>query len=234
MAERICCVCGDSIEHRSKRAKYCSAQCRDWQRLHPGEPIPKKGRTCQHCGSNIDHKRLEVRYCSLSCQRRGLGGVGFRPMVDCRGCETSFEPSHAAQKYCNARCRQRRHTLLWRLRNPEKYAETKKKSAASVRAGAQRYRSRKRNATVEYFLHSEIFERDGWICQLCDRPVDQTLRWPHSLSASLDHIIPISKGGNHSRANVQLAHVICNLRKGASLPERVVGVNAMERAGVPR
>lgn len=233
MADRTCSVCGDSIEHRSPRAKYCSAQCRDWQRLHPDEPIPKRGRTCQHCGSNIDHKRLEVRYCSLKCQRRGLGGVDFRPMVDCRGCGTSFRPGHAAQKYCGAHCRQSHHTWLWRQRNPEKYAETKIKSAASVRAGGQRYRSRKRSATVEFFLHSEIFERDGWVCQICDRHVDRALKWPHSLSASLDHVIPISKGGDHSRANVQLAHVICNLRKSARLPGTVVGVNAMEGARVP-
>lgn len=31
--------------------------------------------------------------------------------------------------------------------------------------------------------------------------------------ASIDHIIPLSLGGNHDLANVQLAHYACNLAK---------------------
>lgn len=31
---------------------------------------------------------------------------------------------------------------------------------------------------------------------------------------SLDHVIPMSKGGAHSYANTQLAHWLCNVTKG--------------------
>ena len=34
------------------------------------------------------------------------------------------------------------------------------------------------------------------------------------MSATLDHVIPLAKGGAHARANVRCAHLICNLRKG--------------------
>jgi 5-methylcytosine-specific restriction endonuclease McrA len=63
-----------------------------------------------------------------------------------------------------------------------------------------------------------IFERDGWRCGVCHRAVDSTLRAPHPLSASLDHIIPLAAGGHHIEANVQLAHFLCNSRKGAVGP----------------
>ncbi|WP_158070491.1 HNH endonuclease [Streptomyces luteocolor] len=33
------------------------------------------------------------------------------------------------------------------------------------------------------------------------------------MSPSLDHVIPLSRGGSHRRDNVQLAHLRCNLRK---------------------
>lgn len=61
----------------------------------------------------------------------------------------------------------------------------------------------------------EIYERDGWRCGLCYERVDPQLAWPHPQSPSLDHIIPLARGGNHVRTNVQLAHLTCNLSKGA-------------------
>jgi len=71
-------------------------------------------------------------------------------------------------------------------------------------------RARKRTATIEKFSTSEICERDGWICQLCHKKVNRRLKYPHPQSKTLDHIIPLSKGGEHSRINVHLAHLICN------------------------
>jgi 5-methylcytosine-specific restriction endonuclease McrA len=45
--------------------------------------------------------------------------------------------------------------------------------------------------------------------------VDRELRWPDPDSGSLDHVIPLIAGGEHSRENTQLAHWLCNVRKGA-------------------
>ena len=70
-------------------------------------------------------------------------------------------------------------------------------------------------ATIEVFDPIEIFERDEWICGICEERVDNALVFPHPMSKSLDHIEPISRGGDHSRANTQLAHLGCNIRKGA-------------------
>ena len=90
------------------------------------------------------------------------------------------------------------------------------KRRRALRAKTQRRRAAIRGAReVERFTDVEIFERDGWRCGICGGPVDRRLRYPHPLSASLDHIVPLSEGGTHERANVQLAHFICNSRKGA-------------------
>lgn len=74
-------------------------------------------------------------------------------------------------------------------------------------------RARKLGATVEKFTDKEIFERDLWICQICFKKVNRRLRYPNPLCASLDHIIPLSKGGSHSRQNCCLAHLRCNVSK---------------------
>jgi 5-methylcytosine-specific restriction endonuclease McrA len=78
-----------------------------------------------------------------------------------------------------------------------------------------RRRARLLGATVEAFDRLEVFDRDGWVCQICARPVDRSVQHPDPASVSLDHILPLSRGGEHSRVNCQTAHLICNLRKGA-------------------
>ena len=53
------------------------------------------------------------------------------------------------------------------------------------------------------------------VCALCGKPIDKTLKTPHPMSAEVDEIIPISKGGSPiAPDNCQLVHRICNQRKG--------------------
>lgn len=80
-----------------------------------------------------------------------------------------------------------------------------------------RRRARLREAFVEDFTREEIYERDGWICGICEEPIDQSLSYPDPMSASLDHVMPLARGGEHSRANAQAAHLRCNVRKKDSV-----------------
>jgi 5-methylcytosine-specific restriction endonuclease McrA len=41
-----------------------------------------------------------------------------------------------------------------------------------------------------------------------------TVKVPEPLAPTIDHIVPVSKGGDDTRANVQLAHFRCNSVKG--------------------
>ena len=56
------------------------------------------------------------------------------------------------------------------------------------------------------------------VCAICGRPVDKTLRFPHPMSPTIDHIIPIEKGGHPSDiSNLQLAHFACNRQKSTKI-----------------
>ena len=69
-------------------------------------------------------------------------------------------------------------------------------------------------AKQEPYTREEIFARDNWICGLCEEPIDPELRHPDRGFASIDHIVPISLGGDDTPANVQAAHLSCNTAKG--------------------
>ena len=56
------------------------------------------------------------------------------------------------------------------------------------------------------------------VCGICGQPVDFSLKYPHPLSATVDHIIPVAAGGHPSDIeNMQLAHLRCNQQKGNKL-----------------
>jgi hypothetical protein len=60
---------------------------------------------------------------------------------------------------------------------------------------------------------SKIFERDNWTCQYCGDKVTND-------NASIDHYVPQSKGGNHSKANLRTCCFVCNsIKSGKSFEE---------------
>jgi 5-methylcytosine-specific restriction endonuclease McrA len=71
--------------------------------------------------------------------------------------------------------------------------------------------------TAEVFAPLDVHSRDEWTCQLCWQPIDPKVVWPDPMSASVDHIVPLSRGGQHSMINVQSAHLGCNSGKGDRL-----------------
>lgn len=58
-----------------------------------------------------------------------------------------------------------------------------------------------------------IFARDGYICQYTGEKLN-------SATATIDHVVPRSKGGPHSWTNVVTCHNKVNLRKGSRLLEQ--------------
>lgn len=53
--------------------------------------------------------------------------------------------------------------------------------------------------------------RDGYRCGICSGPVD--LAAVGRLAPTVDHIVPVARGGTHAVDNLQIAHSACNNRK---------------------
>jgi 5-methylcytosine-specific restriction endonuclease McrA len=89
----------------------------------------------------------------------------------------------------------------WRKENPEKYLEL-------GRVHSTRRRVRIANAPlVEDVDRFAIYERDMGRCHICKKKASRD-------SFDLDHLVPLSRGGEHSAANMAVAHQSCNRRRG--------------------
>lgn len=79
--------------------------------------------------------------------------------------------------------------------------------------------------------HKQAYERNKKIifttqtvCGICGKPVDMTLKYPHPMAKTIDHIVPIDKGGHPSDlSNLQLAHFTCNRWKSNKYVEYARG-----------
>lgn len=111
-------------------------------------------------------------------------------------------------------------------RNPERgrayYERNREQSIATVRewqrmnptkVAEARIRRRAREAAAS----AGPLDLDAlWtgFCSICSEPMDRSLKRPDPLSPSVDHVIPIAKGGAHGQENLAWAHLVCNMRKG--------------------
>lgn len=126
-------------------------------------------------------------------------------MVICPICGKLFIPSVVGkqQRYCSEKCRNR---AAEHKKRPVK--DAKRRSRIAVRCD--------NNITIQ-----ALYKRDNGKCWLCGELTsldDATVSEQGAFIAgdyypSIDHVVPLAKGGAHTWDNVKLAHRICNSRK---------------------
>jgi 5-methylcytosine-specific restriction endonuclease McrA len=57
--------------------------------------------------------------------------------------------------------------------------------------------------------------RDRWRCGICGKRIGQSFKYPDPRSKSIDHIVPVSQGGDDTAANRRAAHLGCNCGRAA-------------------
>jgi 5-methylcytosine-specific restriction endonuclease McrA len=142
-----------------------------------------------------------------------------RPEGSCDECKAIAAACAVGYRARNVE-RIRERERLWAQANPEKVRDMNR------RQKTRRERKGRENG-YEPYTRQKILERDNYLCWICGEPVD--LSAPHQVGEPgwemyphLDHVIPLSKGGPDTPANVRTAHARCNMDKGA----KVVGVAA--------
>lgn len=81
-------------------------------------------------------------------------------------------------------------------------------------------RAKLANVKSERYEKLDVYKRDNGLCYICSEQIDVLLEWPHPKSYSIDHIVPLSKGGDNTLDNVASTHLRCNLSKFTKIIER--------------
>lgn len=201
LGTRACRWCGAEFEwHPKVRTTYCSNPCRAADQI-ARKTCPVPWRQCATCERWFVGSKTRRTYCSLDCRPESyyIPTSGLATEAICVECGKPFtyRSTTRPRTVCSIECRRQR------LR-------------PSHRTAKARRRARLKGATVERFTTTAILERDAWRCQLCGRPTKRNALVPHPEAPTLDHIVPLSQGGDHTRANVQCAHFLCNVLKGAN------------------
>lgn len=129
----------------------------------------------------------------------------------CKSCEMQYRKDN--------RVKRQKYAKSFYVNNKEKIKDSTKTYRKSLNGKKShlkcnhKYRALKRNATIEIFNPFDVFERDKYICQICKRKTRPDFKPNHSLYPTLDHIIPLSNGGEHSVKNTQCLCLHCNCSK---------------------
>ena len=63
----------------------------------------------------------------------------------------------------------------------------------------------------------DVFERDDYICWICGIRCDPLALVPQYEAPTVDHLIPVSHGGDNHPDNLGTAHFICNATRGNAM-----------------
>ncbi len=72
-------------------------------------------------------------------------------------------------------------------------------------------RRKRRGPKVTKRIRQAVIDRDGLVCGICGLAVE------HVSGVHIDHIRPATAGGSNSLDNLQVAHALCNQKKGAKV-----------------
>ena len=69
----------------------------------------------------------------------------------------------------------------------------------------------------------ELWKNSDQTCIVCGDLIDEGINHPDPMSRTIEHIIPIARGGKHEESNIAFSHLGCNLRKGRRLLDELDG-----------
>jgi 5-methylcytosine-specific restriction endonuclease McrA len=206
--EKKCTKCGQvkaltefSKDRHKKDGLHPS--CKDcdrkiWSKAKDKPKVAREAKKCGACGVFKSIKEFYKQRASIDCH------TAF-----CKECSKDYVLAY--RKEHPARPEQcKRWQRTYRLNHLKEAAENnriwRQANLDKICANKSRRRVRESSALIELVSRATVYARDGGKCHVCGKKVN-------SKNWHLDHLIPLSKGGDHSYRNVATACPKCNLQR---------------------
>jgi len=217
--ETACWDCGKQLVVSGTAGhpkRYCDRKCAQSLRIRREQESRDRSLVCEVCKSPFLCENRRAKYCGAECRaasNKNLASMRWRAHVEARPATKEVTCGFCAGVV----------VVPFSLTGGKKYHDDCKLRArrARDRVKSMNRAGVKTNRTI---THEEIAERDNFVCHICEVLVDMSLPRTSKQGATLDHVIPISKGGVDSLENLKLAHWICNIRKS----DKIMGVEFVE------
>jgi len=233
----VCINCGKTFIPKEKnRNQYCSRECAFAYKRGPNANYWKggitekrrstaqdkraKGKVCVICGSIFHPYNISEIYCSNECRKtKGRNDYHKNVVAILRQQREHFWATREERKPFN--CMECGQVVIpkyeTKSNRQRKYCSNKCMNKYTKRIEGRTHKERARRYGVSYETVDpiKVFMRDGYRCQLCNIKLNKKNRGTNRDDApELDHIIPLSKGGEHSYRNTQCSCRKCNMDKG--------------------
>lgn len=195
-------------------------------------------RTCLHCEADLSHRRSNAKYCSNKCSRLFTQANETRlctlPECDSKRWARDLCLKHYTYRYhpnrhrkvevgcsvCGKRILRRvdnsrmgKHCCSIECRRFRQFGEGQAGDTYDWNQDAKQ-RARDYGASVvEDVDRLAVMERDGWSCYQCGKDTSLETNPFSPDAATVDHVIPLSHGGQHSMGNVRCCCLACNCSK---------------------
>ena len=217
----ICQHCGKPFwRENAFRMKYCGKECQSVARAATRKPKPVSTtyhRECVWCGSFFETTIPNKKYCTTECSYNGNLRMKREQWADryvpktyvCKECGTEFttECSNTHSVFCCQSCAEK---------NKHRREHQTERHKTYMRNSKRRREQQLRQQYGGPVSYDALYRRDCGICQICGMAVHPDKFCDDSWGGTIDHIVPLSIGGEHSMSNCQLSHRICNSLKGTS------------------
>lgn len=197
--EYMCLICGD-VGYVSARCVRNRTNARKFlNNCHKCKEIEREAKRIEHI-KQLQEKRIEAEKVKL--EKRNAYEKSL--LAICPECGNEYRRTGKGKDggllgFCSIACRNKKRNRL---------------------NGLRRRRVHK-NGTFDHTINLQwLINRDKNKCKICGRKVDindyEIIDGIFAVGEnypSIDHIIPVSRGGTHTSENVQLSHMKCNRMK---------------------
>jgi 5-methylcytosine-specific restriction endonuclease McrA len=204
--QQYCAECGLAVRAEKKKVSAAKRRAAKWPMPHLDGPRVYKTKACQVCGKDYQPASPTQKYCAecgpvAKVEKSRVGDVKYRK-------ENSEKRKVSAAKYREENSekikeygRSEKHKVgmaNWVKMHPEKVAVIRSKRRALKYANTP---------LAEMLMSTEwlvVLAAAAGLCHYCHKEAKLTI----------DHVIPLSRGGKDSKDNVVAACLRCNTSKG--------------------